>query len=269
MDSVYNVLNNYLKRSNKNSTNEIICRYMMNHLLEIPNLSVNEIAEACYTSHPSIIRFCKEIGFEGIADFKYNVQDYIDGIKNQELRVRLSIDTSSDENYKVTLLSWLKKQNDYSLEYLSKIDREKIIGLCHQIHKYDNVCVCGAGISNVVGELFRIELARCGKIVNNMPADLTALDTAKAEETLLIVISMYGHLIDKLNRESYHGSLRQYLKKHTDQSWMITLNAPDLNQVTDEVIGIGDRESVFGETLNLMIMFFEIIAECYQNTYSE
>lgn len=269
MDSIYNVLNNYLKRANKNSTNEIICHYMMNHLLEIPDLSVNEIAEACYTSHPSIIRFCKEIGFEGIADFKYNVQDYIDGIKNQELRVRLSIDTSSDENYKTTLSSWLRKQNDYSFENLSKIDREKIISLCHQIHKYDNVCVCGAGVSNVVGELFRIELARCGKIINNMPADLAALETAKAKETLLIVISMYGNLINKLNREIYHGTLKRYLKMHTSQSWMITLNAPEIDQVTDEVIGIGDRGSAFGETLNLMLFFFEIIAECYQNIYPE
>ena len=267
MDSIYNVLNNYLKRSNKNSTNEVICRYMMNHLLEIPDLSVYEIAEACYTSHPSIIRFCKEIGFEGVADFKYNVQNYIDGINNQELRIHMSIDTDSDEKYNLSLSTWLNKQNNYCHKYLSMVDREKIMKLCRQIRQYENVCVFGAGVSNVVGELFRIELARCGKIINNIPADLTALDMVKAEDTLLIFISMYGYLIDKLNRELSQSGLKQYIKTHADQSWLVTLNGSGLNQLTDEVVCIGNRESDYGETTNLMILFFEIVAECYQNIY--
>ena len=80
---------------------------------------------------------------------------------------------------------------------------------------------------------------------------------------------MYGYLVDNLNREYPRDTLRMHLKKHTDQSWLIALDGPDQKPVTDELIGIGDRESSFDVTLNLMVLFFEIVAECYQNIYPE
>lgn len=269
MDNIYNVLSNYLKRSNKNNTNEVICRFMLNHLLEIPEMSVSQIADACYTSHPSVIRFTREIGFEGMADFKYSVQNYIDEIKNHELRVHFSLDISSDERYVSSLKEWLASQNDYCLHHLSLIDRSKMVELCRQIHGHENVCLCGAGLSNVIGEIFRIELARCGKIISNISPDLDSIDALSADNTLLIIISMYGYFISNVDRERTKGNLKQYLKKHADRSYLITLNGKGMFDVTDETIGIGDRNSSFDVTLNLMILFMEILAECYQQMYPE
>ena len=136
-DNIYNVLNNYLKRSNRDSTNEVICRFMMNHLLEIPQMSVNEIADACFTSHPSIIRFTRELGFEGMADFKYNVQNYIDEVRSGEMRVSFPVEILSDEErFQQTLKAWLDVQSRIIVSSIQSDVREKTRRLCEEIQAH-------------------------------------------------------------------------------------------------------------------------------------
>ena len=268
MDNIYNELNNYLKRSNRNNTNEVICRFMLNHLMEIPEMSVSEIADACYTSHPSIIRFTRELGFEGIADFKYNVQEYIDEVKRHELRVSFDVDVFlDDEGYKGSLVNWLGSQNDFFISSLEDLERQKVIDLCKDIHDHKNVYIIGAGLSLAIGELFRIELARCGKILNNIsdfPDDMNSTDRKK---TMIIVISMYGFWLAKTSRDKQISDIDSYLKRYSDRTWLVTLKGGEKSSHLDHTIAIGSRDRSFDMTLNLMIVFFEIVAECYQKLY--
>ncbi|MBQ9328640.1 MAG: MurR/RpiR family transcriptional regulator [Solobacterium sp.] len=270
MDNVYNVLNNYLKRSNRNGTNEVICRFMLNHLLEIPNMSVNEIAEACYTSHPSIIRFTKELGYDGIIDFKDVVRDYLDEIQNQELRVHFPVKTMADDDeFRSTMEYWLERQSRYIVSSIMDLNRDQVRRFCQDIHDHKHVLLAGAGLSNVILELFRIELARCGKLVHNIGSDFEALSGYEKEDSMLLVLSMYGYLISDRKRSDSQKNLKLLFQESVNKSWMITLRKNLKSGPTDEMIRIGSDENSFEVTLNTMIVFFELVGECYQEMFVE
>ncbi len=61
MENIYNILNNYLRGSNKFGMNESIARFMLAYLDRIPQMKLTEIAARCHTSAPSVIRFCREM----------------------------------------------------------------------------------------------------------------------------------------------------------------------------------------------------------------
>ena len=276
-DNIYNLLSDYLKRSNKDSTNEVICRYIMNHLLDIPDMSVNEIAEACYTSHPSIIRFTRELGFDGIADLKYNIQDYIDEIRNKELRVSFPVESLAEEEvYVESLKNWLDSQRNHIVDALLKTDRQKIQTLCQKIHDHSKVVLVGSGLSQSILELFRIELARCGKIVGNIGPDLEALEAYEKEKTLLIVLSINGLFINAAKRNDKLENVDVLIKEHCKEGFLITMN-PNLKSTLLNEIVIGkneeeairkDDQSLFEYTLNATIVFFELVGSCYQEMFA-
>ena len=268
-DNIYNVLSDYLKRSNKDSTNEVICRFLMNHLMEIPEMSVNEIADACYTSHPSIIRFTKELGYDGFADFKYNVQDYIDEVHAKTMRVSFPVSTTtSDEAFADSLEEWMGSQKDYIVSSLIATDRMKVHEFCRQMHDHSKVILVGAGLSEVILELFRIELARCGKIVS-ICTDLEALSSHDRKETMVVVFSMNGMLLDQARRNDKLPDLNVYIPSHADSSWLITMKK-DLERIpTYDMIVIGSEEGSFDLHLNTAIVFFEMVGNCYQEMFPE
>lgn len=268
IDNIYNVLNEYLKRSNKNSTNEVICRFMLNHLLEIPYMSVNEIAGACFTSHPSIIRFTRELGFEGISDFKYNVENYIDQIRNKEMRVNFPVDIlSDDEKYAASLNTWMQNQCSVITETLLKIDKNKVKKLCEEIDSHKKILTVGGGLSDVILELFRIELARSGKIVNNIGSDLQAIETYGREDTLVIILSIHGRYLSEFFRQNGEIDQKKYLNTHANRSWLITMNKNLYHAPVDDMIIIDCKQQSFEFSLNVMISFFEIVGQCYQEMF--
>ena len=58
--------------SEKNgSTNSQIAAYILNHLEEVQNLGIKEIAKECNVAVSSISRFCKEVGLRDFAEFVY------------------------------------------------------------------------------------------------------------------------------------------------------------------------------------------------------
>ena len=267
-DNIYNVLNQYLKRNNGSSTNEVICRYMMEHLLEIPQMSVNEIADACYTSHPSIIRFTRELGFEGFSDFKYTIQSYIDEIHARELRISFPVDTQSDDTqFKRQLQEWLNNQSEIIVSSIGNTDREKIKHLCEEIHSHNKVALVGAGLSDVVLGLFRIMLARYGKIVNNIGTQADGLEAYEHTETLVIILSMNGLFLDVASRNTGKQNMKQNLTSHSDKSYLITMNKDVKNTLTDETILIDCAHTTFDYALNTAIVYFELVAQCYQEMY--
>ena len=74
-DTPSELLNDYLKGSNKSSINEEIARFFIAYLNEIPNLKITEIAEKCHVSTTSIIRFCRELGYLDFTDFKKCIEE--------------------------------------------------------------------------------------------------------------------------------------------------------------------------------------------------
>ena len=52
------------------TTEKRIAEYILNHLAMIPAINVDELAKKTYTSHSSVIRLAKKMGYEGFRDFR-------------------------------------------------------------------------------------------------------------------------------------------------------------------------------------------------------
>ncbi|MBQ6216714.1 MAG: MurR/RpiR family transcriptional regulator [Erysipelotrichaceae bacterium] len=263
MDSIYNILNDYLKRTTSNSSSEVICRFMIDHLFEIPDMPLSEIAEKCYTSTPSVIRFTREIGYEGLTDLKYNIANFLDDIKDDGVRLRISIDMlDGDEEFNASLAKWLWKQNDQYYSILSSIDRKTVFKMCNDIHIHKNVYVSGIGIAGSIAEIFRIQLAVCGKIIRSINADYGSVDEGNHKENMTIFISLGGNLL-----KNYKNEISDYIRKKSDTNYLITANTDNEKYRVGEMIIINADNVRHEVVINALILFFELVGECYQQLY--
>ena len=52
------------------STNSIIADYILNHMDEVRDLGIKEIAERCHVGTGSVSRFCKDIGLRDFVELR-------------------------------------------------------------------------------------------------------------------------------------------------------------------------------------------------------
>ena len=70
MGALYDLLLNYVDTSRAHDSNYEIACTLVEHYMQLPTLSLREMAELCYVSPASFSRFCRYIGFESFAEFK-------------------------------------------------------------------------------------------------------------------------------------------------------------------------------------------------------
>ena len=140
-----------LASEKKDSTNSQIATYLLNHLDDIKDIGIQEMAKECSVAMSSISRFCKEIGLN---DFN-------------ELRELLITTNMTFEQYSTS-----SKAKDRLKEYSSKvkesitmveksIDIQQIDSLCKEIQKYEQVGIFG--------------LLKAGAVAFNLQSDLLML----------------------------------------------------------------------------------------------
>ena len=142
-----------LASEKKDSTNSQIATFLLNHLDDIKDIGIQEMAKECSVAMSSISRFCKEIGLN---DFN-------------ELRELLITTNMTFEQYSTSSKA---KAKDRLKEYSSKvkesitmveksIDIQQIDALCKEIQKYEQVGIFG--------------LLKAGAVAFNLQSDLLML----------------------------------------------------------------------------------------------
>ena len=139
--------------SEKNgSTNSQIAAYILNHLEEVQNLGIKEIAKECNVAVSSISRFCKEVGLRDFAELK---------------ELLLSTDLSFEDHSHAT--SKQARLHDYShkvresiIMVEKSIDMDAVIDLCKDINEYQKVAIFG--------------LLKAGAVAFNLQGDLLMLN---------------------------------------------------------------------------------------------
>lgn len=170
------------------STNSQIATYILNHLEEVQNMGIKDMAYECNVAVSSISRFCKEIGLRDFAE----LHDLL-----------LTTDLYFEEQSE----SLLKKQRviDYgrkvkeSIEMVEQsIDINAIVDLCEDIQNYNRVSVFGLLKAGAVALNLQGDLLMLGKQVYTNIAytqQIQYILTAN-EEDLIIIFSYTGSYFD-------------------------------------------------------------------------
>ena len=75
MDSLFKTLQDTYPGLPK--TKRKIARYFLENYKEIPFRTVTELAEELDISDTSIVKFCKQLGFNGYGDFRHAISNYV------------------------------------------------------------------------------------------------------------------------------------------------------------------------------------------------
>lgn len=206
----------------KNSTNSQIATYILNHLEQVQNIGIKEMANECNVAVSSISRFCKEIGLRDFAE-----------LRELLLSTNLYFEKNSDSS------SARQRAHDYSLKVKesvemveNSVDINAIADLCEDIHNYQRVAVFGLLKAGSVALNLQGDLLMLGKQVYtniSYTQQIQYILTAN-ENDLIIIFSYTGSYFDYQNLRS----LRKML--NAPKIWFISSGHQKAPDFIDRII---------------------------------
>jgi len=129
----------------------VIAEYFLDHMQEIPFLSVPELAERTGASEATVVRFCQRIGYSGYSDLKMALVD----LAREGMRTSKTDDAipSDDEAGKDFLGAMAKLEQHNISRTLDSIDGRTFHKVAASLFKADHVFTFGLGISAYLADL--------------------------------------------------------------------------------------------------------------------
>ena len=190
----FNVLTSLLSIMNQNDESNVDCvlaKYLLEHLTEIPHLSIYDLADACYVSRSSIHRFVKSCGYETFSQFKLASTD----AKTHQKRF---IQYTDFTDYPVHL----KYQSMQMMDDVARVvESEQVDNMIQAIHDSNEVIILVADDSSSPVRVFQQQMTAVNKIIRVLTSSNTNLPMIErlTEKDLLIVGSISGNFAIMIN----------------------------------------------------------------------
>ena len=190
----FNILTSLLSIMNQNDESNVDCvlaKYLLEHLDEIPRLSIYDLADACYVSRSSIHRFVRSCGYESFREFKKASVD-------TDMHRRRFIQYTDFTDYPVHL----KYQTMQMMEDVTRIaDSEEMSRTIEAIHDSKEVVFLVADDSSSPVRVFQQQMTAVNKIVRVLTSSNTNLSMIDSltDRDLLVVCSISGNFAIMIN----------------------------------------------------------------------
>lgn len=229
------------------STNSMIASYILDHLSEMNQIGIKELASRCHVAISSISRFCNEIGLSSYMELKellsqselsFDQQAY--QIENQNL----------NQEYLKTITS--------SIMMVSKsIDMNKITQLCKDIKKYKKVAIFGLLKAETVAMNLQADLLMLSKQTYTKVSYISQMDYLKqaTSDDLIIIFSYTGVYFDYEYRR-----LPSFLK--APKIYFITSGDIQQSEYINEVIHFDSKQDQLSHPYQLQYIA-GLIAQVY------
>ena len=181
--------------SGRKAQEQKVMDFLRENADSIMDLSVSEIAEGAGVSSPTVVRFCKSLGYEGLKDFKLNFQ--AENRKAQQISEPITWETPDEE-----LRTLMKEKSVYSVQSLFTAENmEAASVIAEAVMNADNTEIIGMGGSGIIAEYLFKELLRYGKKVSlfSDPYMMVHNTVGRAEGDVCIAVSCSGTNKDVLN----------------------------------------------------------------------
>ncbi|SEC11833.1 MurR/RpiR family transcriptional regulator [Paenibacillus sp. GP183] len=178
---------------------KLVAEYILEHLEDIPHLSIKNLAQLTKTSDASVLRFCKTIGYSGYRSFIVSISASIgsmdDGQKDQYTDIQPGDDLS-------IIISNVSRNNSKSIEdTLSVIDKNEIARTVKVLRECKRIAFFGIGASGLVGIDAEQKFSRINKMCHTYTdghSQLTAA-TLLDKNDVAIFISNSGKTVEILD----------------------------------------------------------------------
>lgn len=255
-------LQNILDSSVENDSDHMIAAYILQHISEMKNITIQDMARECYTSTSTISRFVKEIGFRSLTELK----DVCTGFEyasfelvHDSLRY-LNFNGNDDEK---TLNNYVDMLCTSLQNFSNTIDFEAIDRLNRRIHDSKDVVVFGMHLPGSFAKYFQYMMMTIGKFIECYELEDEHLKKSEiiAENALVVIFSMEGNYLNA------NKQVLANLKKRKAHLVLVTQNPVNkFINLFDEVIYCG--EVSFGKAGRYKLQLFtEILFNRYVQNY--
>ncbi len=179
-----------LETEHLSASDKAISQYILDHPDSVLHMNAKTLAENCFTSSPTIIRFCKKLGFSGFPEFRYQyIEEYHSLPKEKE-----EITLSSSLNDVLRLLP--QRYEMVAKNSADRINTKEFAYIVSEFRKADNIDFYATGINMGICQAACVRFANVGyhaQVQLGINKHYILQQTAQQrEKTLSFIISHTG-----------------------------------------------------------------------------
>lgn len=241
IDMLYTLMT-YVNVSSNQDMYYTIAHTILTNLDKIPNISINELADLCYTSPATISRFCKRINCRSFAEFKkgmaLSLKEAKDEIHFNDTDLKMINDNPQylvDKIYIDTINALKRGQKSINIFEIDKI--------CRMIHDASKVHFYGFQFNKIIASDFQLKLLKLKKLIYAFVErgdEIQRLDLID-KNSLVVILSVRAMptIID---------TLVDRVKEYHPKILLITLNSEYQNSNIDYIYRLEGYESDYTQS---------------------
>ncbi|GGD00917.1 MurR/RpiR family transcriptional regulator [Enterococcus wangshanyuanii] len=230
---------------------------------DVADISIESLAEECFTSTASISRFSKKLGYSKFSDMKQAFIDYQSNTKKfiNKNNFELSINQRDSSH---SLNEYIKKITQSFQELEKNLDLEQIDHLCERIYTTENVYFFGTHSSGLLLEQLQYLFFSCGKYITYFNGRMSQRKAFQQIEknSLVIILSTEGNYFLKFSDLLFNMS------SGDNYTVLITQNDQmKIANIFDEVLFLGNSTIKKAAPYQAQL-FIDILYSRYCQLYS-
>lgn len=195
-----------------------VADYVLSHAKEFPYMTTIEARDAIGVSEPTIFRFCKAMGYNGIKDLR--IQLAFVSSTEKEAKPTKTEETPKTEVEDLVFESFSTMQRVAEITH-QMLDHELLARLAEQLMGARRITLFGVGSSYLACYDARRKLQRLGAfaIASNSMSDTLATINQMSGEDVLVVISHSGTTMDAeqvIRVGAMHGVITVMITSYPD-----------------------------------------------------
>lgn len=241
VDILYTLMS-YVNVSSSQDMYYTIAHTILTNLDKIPTISINDLADLCYTSPSTISRFCKDMNCKNFANFKHEIAIALEYSKNElhlkeedVYMISKNPEYLVDKIYNETIESLKMGQMTMNIHDIDKI--------CEMLYQAQKVQMIGYQFNKIISNDFQIKMLKLQKFIYafvERGEDFQRLDI-NDENTLVIIMTVRA-------RKKLIDSLVKKIKENHPRILMITLNKEYENNDIDMIYRLDGTETDYSES---------------------
>lgn len=248
MNTVLSLIVLLQQNSLEKSSNCILANYIINHINEMENIGIKEIANKCHISTSTILRFCKLLGFDTYQEFKNQL---ISTAKTRVIQLEEKSQTIQI-NELINQIDNISKSEFDRNQFISQIDQ-----IIYEINQYKIIHLYGATFPLALSQSFVEDMALLGIMVNIHQSGY-GVEEVKNEEGVHIIISYSGRFID-INGNKYRKIIG--MNHPTIVISRVKENIEDI----DYFVKLPNTQNSNDDDIVLLLIYNLILIKCYKN----
>lgn len=193
MNTVLSIIILIKQNTLKLDNNYIIASYILKNIYQIENKTIQEVAQECYVSTTTVLRFCELVGFSTYRKFKNML---VSTMKNRDIQLKEKNKNINPD----TLLEHISYFGDSSFD----LDEFKtsLNYIIDEITTYRVIHLHGATYPLALAQSFIEDMAILGVTVHVHQLNFSTSKLVEDDEGVHIIISYSGRFIE-VNRNYY------------------------------------------------------------------